>query len=307
MKGEFKYCKKINNLEDTLLFCHSDYYCYSTKVQISGIYPLAMPYRTGAYWDDIAYLGLMTQNNGNLTLLGAGLLSFMPLMTSLLSKRLEVTCIDINEDILNVAKGLQQENSNNILKEISYICEDVQRLPLGFFSKANSLFVDIYDEFEISSISIGSNFLEKIKKELQPNAIVGMNVNDSDFSIELECSSRLFYEKIKQYWSNVLLARRATSTTIFFSTDVSVLEMKNRLLCVNLNSDQDYFFVEDGKNLFQGNSSKLFLNKELLKFEKNFKDSVLRKDSLIYSVVNDLKSLSPLDIVKLLKKGKKIE
>lgn len=305
MKNEFEYCKRIKALDESIVFRHKQYYCYATKVQISGIIPLVAPFRTGAYWDDIAFLGLMTPKNGNMSILGAGLLSFIPLLKNSMKQNLFLDCIEINEDILNIAKEIDKELNSCSLLSINYLCKNIIELPPTYFSKIDSLFIDIYDEFEISPIAIDPNFLANLKAQLKPYSLIAININDTSFDLNSKCVTRFFYESIKKHWDNILLARRASSTTMFFSAERDVGKIKADLFLVNLSSKDDYHFVEDASLIFSGQFQEN-LNIDLLKFETNFEKDILKSDTLLYKVISDLQQLSKMDILKLLKRGIKL-
>lgn len=304
-KNEFEYCRRIKDLDDSLIFKHKQYYCYGTRVQISGILPLLPPYRVGAYWDDIAYLAAMSLENSRMALLGAGLLSFAPLLKSLIKHNFKIDCVDINEDILIMAEKIQQINLNPTLK-LNYLSLNVLNLPPEFFKELDLLFIDIYDEFSISPIAVDPIFLNLLKNNLKSSSVLAANINDPSFSTKKKCATRLFYETIANHWENILLARRSSSTTVFFSRSKSVKEMKAELLAANLYSKKDYHFVDDASLIFsRGTSDEL--NLDLLKFNDSFEKNVLEKDTLLFKVIGDLQQLSNMDLLKLLKKGKNIE
>ena len=270
------------------------------------MYPLEEPFRTGAYWDDIAYLGLMTIDHGKLAVLGGGLLSFMSLLRSKLKNNLQINSIEINQEVTSIAKKIQKDYKHNSQLSLTYSCQNVLDIPHNYFADLDSLFIDIYNEFEISEIAIDPKFLLKIKVELPRDAIVAININDNNFGPTSKCASRLFFESIKRHWENILLVRRSSSTTLFFSSAKSVKQLKEALVLVNSNASEDYLLLEDATKFFVEQKIKNF-DMDLLKFKNDFNKNILQENTLLYSVINDLQSLSPMDILKLLKKGKAFE
>lgn len=283
---------RVQDHPGSLLLEFDDCFVFTSKWQISGLFPKEFPYSTGAYWDDVAAIAMILPPRESLTVLGSGIFSYLPLINKL-APNVSVCHIEKSTEIIDL--GLRISNNlagrkNDLVVQSDAISWCIQNPPSG------SVFVDLYDADGILETVLDKKFLGSLA---QSTTLLAVNVFDETYP-KSGNETQHFIAVLNKYFHQTAIARRKGSNTLFATNQKFALSSLKEVYA-NTPEFTEFAKIESPVGVFLQPD-----HERRMKFEKIKKVQISEtENSLLGKIVFRLKTLDPIFVARAIRHFKK--